>query len=68
MMFKTPYGNRISARKLIIELRGYPTQCDFCGQPKPENQLHPEEAGRWICIDCINADPGAYYGKFKLSE
>jgi ribosomal protein L37AE/L43A len=41
-------------RQAIIGLRGgLPPQCDFCGKDtKPEN-LHPEEAGCWACIECI---------------
>lgn len=51
-------------RDLIADIRGgKPLFCDFCDQPTPENDLHPEEGGLWICIDCINKDPQAYYGK-----
>ena len=32
---------------------GIPSKCDFCGKETPEQDLHPEEAGMWICIGCI---------------
>jgi len=51
-------------RALIEALRGgVPRNCDFCQQPKLAAELHPEEAGQWICNDCIAKDPKAYYGK-----
>lgn len=40
-------------KNLIVDLRGTPTKCDFCGKEYPEEDLHPEEAGQWICIECI---------------
>jgi hypothetical protein len=41
-------------RQLIIDLRGgVPESCNFCGQKKPPEQLHPDEGGEWICIECI---------------
>lgn len=44
-----------TARELIIELRGgLPLTCDFCGKGTSEYDLHPEEAGMWACITCIN--------------
>jgi len=43
-----------SARELIVGLRGgVPESCDFCGLKTPPQQLHPEEAGRWICEYCM---------------
>jgi hypothetical protein len=45
----------MSARDIIIDLRGgVPEKCDFCKQPTPPENLHPEEAGDWACITCIN--------------
>lgn len=42
------------ARDLIIALRGgLPAQCDFCKQPTEEEKLHPEEAGEWVCEECL---------------
>lgn len=42
-------------RDMIIALRGgVPKVCDFCGRERPENELHPEEAGQWACIYCID--------------
>ncbi len=56
--------HRIEARQLIYELRGgIPYTCDFCWQNRPQSELHPEEAGVWICSDCIAKDPSLYYGK-----
>lgn len=41
-------------RDLIINLRGgLPAQCDFCKQPTVEEKLHPEEAGEWVCEECL---------------
>lgn len=59
----TPDGQIVTARDVIIALRGHPTKCDFCGLEKPEAQLHPEEASQWICEDCIRKDPEAYFGR-----
>jgi len=50
-------------RELIIGLRGgVPNKCDFCGEDFDEHALYPEEAGMWICIDCIQKDKEAYFG------
>ena len=50
MMEFTPGDVRV----LIVDLRGgVPEQCDFCRQPRPADELHPEEAGMWACIHCI---------------
>ena len=50
-------NNQIDVRQLIIDLRGgIPDKCDFCQKEKLPDQLHPDEGGTWICIDCINAD------------
>ena len=38
--------------ELIAALRGEPSKCDWCGQPKTLEELIPEEAGEWICFDC----------------
>jgi len=42
---------------LIIALRGgLPSDmtCDFCG--KTTEELWPEEAGAWVCIECLYFD------------
>ena len=45
----------IDVRQMIIDLRGgIPEKCDFCQQTMPEEKMHPEEAGMWACIDCID--------------
>lgn len=44
----------IDSRKLIVDLRGgVPPKCDFCGRECPPEQLHPEEAGEWVCNLCL---------------
>ena len=41
-------------REAIIDLRGgLPLRCDFCNAETKECDLHPEEAGMWACITCI---------------
>lgn len=41
-------------KQWIADLRGnIPTNCDFCGEPRPFSQLHPEEGGDWACDECI---------------
>lgn len=43
-----------AVKQMIANLRGgYPDRCDFCEQLKEEHELHPEEAGMWICNECI---------------
>jgi hypothetical protein len=38
----------------IADLRGeVPTECDFCQQPRHFEYLEPEEAGQWICHECL---------------
>jgi len=45
-------------RKLIEDLRGgVPGKCSFCGKATPPDKLHPEEAGDWICEECIKQIP-----------
>lgn len=45
----------IDVRQAIIDLRGgVPAKCDFCNKEVAQENLHPEEAGMWACIDCIN--------------
>ena len=40
-------------RDLLLELRGpKPAKCDFCDKETPEDDLHPEEGGQWVCITC----------------
>lgn len=44
----------MSARDLIVDLRGgVPEKCSFCLKETPAEKLHPEEAGDWICNECI---------------
>ena len=44
----------MNARDLIVSLRGgIPKKCDFCYQVTPPEKLHPEEAGDWVCEDCL---------------
>lgn len=41
-------------RNLIVDLRGgIPDKCSFCANPTEPQNLHPEEAGEWICNECI---------------
>lgn len=41
-------------RDMIVDLRGgTPPICDFCGKETESGNLHPEEAGMWICWECI---------------
>ncbi len=43
-------------RGLIVDLRGgVPKTCDFCHKPTLPENLHPEEAGQWVCIICLIA-------------
>ena len=39
---------------MIAAIRGgYPTECDFCGQPYGGSRWPvPEEAGEWACNEC----------------
>jgi hypothetical protein len=47
--------DNVDVREMIIALRGgVPAECDFCGKATAEDDLHPEEAGQWACIYCIN--------------
>ncbi len=56
-------ANEMTTRELIVALRGgVPPRCDFCREEFPEEELHPEEAGQWICVGCINKDKAAYFG------
>ncbi len=42
-------------RDPIADLRGgIPAKCDFCLSDTPQQELHPEEAGAWICSHCIS--------------
>lgn len=44
----------MNARQLIEDLRGgVPSKCDFCQKPTPPEQLEPEEAGDWVCRECL---------------
>lgn len=41
--------------QLITDLRGgQPQTCSFCGKVRAD--LQPEEAGQWICSDCLAED------------
>lgn len=44
----------IDVRQMLIDLRGgLPEKCDFCSKETKPDDLHPEEAGAWACITCI---------------
>lgn len=43
----------MNGKDIIIALRGVPSKCDFCYQPKTLEELEPEEAGAWVCHDCL---------------
>jgi hypothetical protein len=54
----------IDLKQLISDLRGgAPHKCDFCGEMVEFDQIHPEEAGLWICYQCIQKDPETYFGR-----
>lgn len=43
-----------TARELVVALRGgVPPKCDFCLKETPQWKLHPEEAGDWVCEECL---------------
>lgn len=43
-----------STRELIANLRGgIPDCCNFCGKTTEAEKLHPEEAGMWVCEECL---------------
>ncbi len=43
-----------TAREIIVTMRGgVPDHCDFCGQSQWPEHLHPEEAGQWVCDECL---------------
>lgn len=43
------------ARALIEHLRGgVPCKCDFCHAVTPPEKLEPEEAGMWVCWECLD--------------
>jgi len=47
-------SEKIDVREMIINLRGgIPERCDFCKEKRPKHEMHPEEAGEWACIYCI---------------
>ena len=33
-----------------------PKACDWCGSVHPLAEMEPEEAGEWICRDCLDRD------------
>ena len=43
----------MDGKDIIIGLRGVPDKCDFCYQFKPLEELEPEEAGDWVCHECL---------------
>lgn len=54
---------------------GEPQMCDFCGCPTPYEQLEPEEAGDWVCWNCLlkwaredGRDKEAIFWERKLKE
>lgn len=41
-------------KEMIADLRGgFPEKCDFCDKPTTPENLEPEEAGAWACIECV---------------
>lgn len=43
-----------TARELIEAIRGgVPAKCDFCGKETEPEMLEPEEAGAWVCHECL---------------
>ena len=43
----------MTGKDLILALRGEPTNCDFCEKPAKAEELEPEEAGCWVCHECM---------------
>jgi hypothetical protein len=44
----------VNVRDLVVGIRGgVPERCDFCQQPTPPDDLHPEEGEEWACITCL---------------
>ena len=44
----------ISTKDLIAGLRGgIPENCSFCFKKTHPDKMNPEEAGEWICDDCL---------------
>ena len=44
----------MNARDLIVNIRGgEPDKCDWCLKPTIPEHLEPEEAGQWVCHECI---------------
>ena len=42
-----------TAFEMIYMLRGgWSDTCDFCGEKVGEENIHPEEAGQWVCTGC----------------
>jgi hypothetical protein len=47
----------VAARELLLALRGNPpSKCDWCGKECPPDELHPEEAGQWVCLKCFESN------------
>jgi len=47
-------SERWTTRDFIVALRGgVPKGCDFCQKPTAPEKLHPEEAGMWVCEECL---------------
>lgn len=45
----------MNVRDLIVDMRGgYPATCSFCKKDTPPGQLEPEEAGDWVCWECLH--------------
>lgn len=42
-------------KQAIIDLRGgLPAACDFCRKETAPENLEPEEAGEWVCHECLD--------------
>lgn len=43
-----------TTRELLEAVRGgVPAKCDFCRKATKPDMLEPEEAGAWICHECL---------------
>lgn len=49
-----PELDLLDTRELLLDLRGEPSRCDFCGVEHPADELEPEEAGLWVCHACLD--------------
>ena len=44
---------RVTKLEIALLRGGFPEKCDFCGERVAPEQLEPEEAGDWVCWDCL---------------